>query len=496
MIYRSPEPDIEIPDLTVPEYVMGGAAARSDHPALIDGATGEATTYAELATKVDAGAAALQARGIGKGDVVALVGPNSADWGIAYHAILCAGGVVTPMNPLLTPEEMGRQQENSGSKLLIDDPAAFVAQEEPGATPSDVEIDPEDLAVLPYSSGTTGLMKGVMLTHRNLVANIEQAWNSMPVGEDDTLVGLLPFFHIYGQTVVLNMGLAKGSTIITMQRFDCDTLMDLVEEHGVTWLHVAPPVILAISTTANVEDRDFSKLKMIISGAAPLDAELAGRAEAKVGAPVRQGYGMTELSPVSHKSRLARVAETPPGSVGALIPNTEARLIDPVTEEDVAEGEEGEIWIRGPQVMKGYLNNDEATAETLLEDGWLRTGDIARIDENGFTFIVDRLKELIKYKGYQVPPAELEAVLVSHPKVRDAGVIGVPMDDGGEAPKAFVVADGVDADELMAYVAERVAPYKKIREVEFVDEVPKSASGKILRRVLRDREGATKISAP
>ncbi len=496
MIYRSPEPDIEIPDLAMPEYVLGGAAARGDHPAFIDGATGEVVTYAELASKVDAVAAALQSHGIRRGDVVALVGPNSPEWGIAYHGILRAGGVVTPMNPLLTQEEMGRQEENSGSKMLIDDPAAFVSGVPQGAKPEDVEIDPEALAVLPYSSGTTGLMKGVMLTHRNLVANIEQAHNSMPLTEEDTLVGLLPFFHIYGQTVVLNMGLAKGSTVIIMQRFDCDLLMDLMEEHGVTWLHVAPPVILQLASHTNVEGRDFSKLKLIISGAAPLDAELAGRAEAKVGAPVRQGYGMTELSPVSHKSRLARVEETPPGSVGALIPNTEARLIDPETEEDVAEGEEGEIWVRGPQVMKGYLNNPKATAETLLEDGWLRTGDIARIDENGFTFIVDRLKELIKYKGYQVPPAELEAVLVSHPKVRDAGVIGVPMDDGGEAPKAFVVADGeVDADELMAYVAKHVAPYKKVREIEFVDEIPKSASGKILRRVLRDREGGATIPA-
>jgi acyl-CoA synthetase (AMP-forming)/AMP-acid ligase II len=491
LIYRSPEPDIEIPDVAMPEYVLSGAAARGDHPAFID-ESGDVTTFAEFAAKVDAVAAALQGRGIGQGDVVALVGANSAEWGIAYHGILRAGGVVTPMNPLLTSEEMGRQEENSGSKLLIDDPVAFVNGVEPGATPEDVEIDPEELAVLPYSSGTTGLMKGVMLTHRNLVANIEQAWNSMPLEQDDVLVGLMPFFHIYGQTVVLNMGLAKGSTIVVMQRFDCDALMDLMEEHGVTWLHVAPPVILQLATHTNVEGRDFSKLKLIISGAAPLDAELAGRAEAKVGAPVRQGYGMTELSPVSHKSRLARVAETPPGSVGALIPNTEARLIDPETEKDVAQGEEGEIWIRGPQVMKGYLNNDEATAETLVEDGWLRTGDIARIDQNGFTFIVDRLKELIKYKGYQVPPAELEAVLVSHPKVKDAGVIGVPMDDGGEAPKAFVVVeDGVTADELIAYVAERVAPYKKIREVEFTDEIPKSASGKILRRLLREGQAAT-----
>jgi acyl-CoA synthetase (AMP-forming)/AMP-acid ligase II len=495
LIYRSPEPDIEIPDLATPEYVLGEAAARGDHPAFIDSATGETTTYAEVAAKVDAVAAALQARGIGKGDVIALIGPNSPEWGIAYHGILRAGAVVTPMNPLLTQEEMGRQEENSGSKLLIDDPVGFVAGVQPGTTPEPVEIDPGELAVLPYSSGTTGLMKGVMLTHRNLVANIEQAHNSMPLTGEDTLVGLLPFFHIYGQTVVLNMGLAKGSTIITMQRHDCDVLIDLIEEHGVTWLHVAPPVILQLADHTNVEGRDFSRLKLIISGAAPLDAELAGRAEAKIGVPVRQGYGMTELSPVSHKSRLARVEETPPGSVGALIPNTEARLIDPATEEDVAEGEEGEIWIRGPQVMKGYLDNPQATANTLVADGWLRTGDIARIDENGFTFIVDRLKELIKYKGYQVPPAELEAVLVSHPKVRDAGVIGVPMDDGGEAPKAFVVAEGVDGEELMAYVAKHVAPYKKVREVEFVDEIPKSASGKILRRVLRDREADAKIPA-
>jgi acyl-CoA synthetase (AMP-forming)/AMP-acid ligase II len=477
--------------VTLTEHVIGGAAARGDHPAFIDGATGEATTYAELAAKVDTTAAALQAKGIGKGDVVGLIGPNSAAWGIAYFGILRAGGVVTPMNPLLTPEEIGRQVDNSGAKLTIDDAPEFVAEAPADAAPQEVEVDPEDLAVLPYSSGTTGLMKGVMLTHRNLVANIEQAWNSMPVDDHDVLVGVLPFFHIYGQTVVLNLGLAKGSTIVTMPRHDLDQLLNIIENHGVTWLHVAPPIILALATAPQVEGRDFSKLKLVISGAAPLDGDLAARAEARIGAPIRQGYGMTELSPVSHKSRLARVEETPPGSVGALIPNTEARLIDPETGEDAAEGKEGEIWIRGPQVMKGYLNNPEATAETLVDDGWLRTGDIGRVDENGFFFIVDRLKELIKYKGYQVPPAELEAVLVSHPKVRDAGVIGVPNEEGEEVPKACVVVeDGLEAEQLIAYVAERVAPYKRVREVEFVDEVPKSASGKILRRLLREQHGA------
>jgi acyl-CoA synthetase (AMP-forming)/AMP-acid ligase II len=496
LIYRSPEPDIEIPDVTLTEHVIGGAAARGDHPAIIDSPTGETTTYAELAARVGAVAALLQSKGIGKGAVVGLVGPNSAAWAIAYHAILRAGAIVTPMNPLLTPEEVERQVTDSGAALVIDDPVGFVAEAGPGATPEEVEVDPDELAVLPYSSGTTGLMKGVMLTHRNLVANIEQAWNSMPVHDDDTLVGVLPFFHIYGQTVVLNMGLAKGSTIVTMPRFDLDELLEIVERHGVTWLHVAPPVILALATAPQVEGRDFSKLRLVISGAAPLDGELSGRAEARIGAPIRQGYGMTELSPVTHKSRLARIEETPPGSVGALIPNTEARLVDPETGEDVAAGEDGEIWIRGPQVMRGYLNNPQATSEALVGSGWLRTGDIGRVDENGFFYIVDRLKELIKYKGYQVPPAELEAVLVSHPKVKDAGVIGMPMDDGGEAPKACVVVDdGLEPDELIAYVSERVAPYKRIREVEFVDEIPKSASGKILRRVLREQHAGPKIRA-
>ncbi|HKH22856.1 MAG TPA: AMP-binding protein [Solirubrobacterales bacterium] len=495
MIYRSPVPDIEIPDMTLDEHVVGDAATRGDQPAFIDGPTGDTTTYAELAAKVDATAALLQDRGIGKGDVVGLIAPNSAEWGIVYHAILRAGGVVTPMSPLLTPKERDRQETDSDARLVIDDPPAIVAEATPGATPAKVEVDPGDLAVLPYSSGTTGLMKGVMLSHRNLVANIEQAWTSMPLSHEDTLVGLLPFFHSYGQTVVLNMGLAKRSTIVTMPRFDLDDLLGIVEEYRVTWLHIVPPIVLALATAPQIDERDTSSLKMVISGAAPLDADLLRRAEERIGAPIRQGYGLTEVSPVSHKSRLADVEITPPGSVGRLIPNTEARLVDPETGENVPVGEEGEIWIRGPQVMLGYLSNPEATAATITSDGWLRSGDVGRVDENGFFFVVDRLKELIKYKGYQVPPAELEAVLVAHPKVRDAGVIGVPNEEGEEVPKACVVCDdGLDADELMAFVADRVAPYKRIREVEFVEEVPKSPSGKILRRVLREQYGAAKAA--
>ncbi len=518
MIYRSPALDIEIPDVNLTEHVIGPAADRGKHPAIVDSATGRTISYAELAAQVDRVAAGLQAQGIGKDDVVALIGANGAEWAIAYHAILRAGAIVTPMNPLLTPEEVGKQLIDSDARALIamaalipsltgtaihdgvtgvwslgpaEDAEDVIALAEPGAKARPVEVGPDDLAALPYSSGTTGTMKGVMLTHRNLVANVEQAWTSMPLEDDDTLVGLLPFFHSYGQTVVLNLGLAKGATIVTMPRFDLDGLLEIIERHRVTWLHIAPPVVLALATAPQVEGRDTSSLKMVISGAAPLDEDLARRAEERIGAPIRQGYGMTELSPVSHKTPIARAAETPPGSVGPLIPNTEARLVDPETGEDAAEGEQGEIWVRGPQVMKGYLNNEAATAEIFTGDGWLRTGDIGRVDENGFFYIVDRLKELIKYKGYQVPPAELEAVLVSHPKVRDAGVIGVPMEGGEEAPKGCVVCDeDLDLEELMAYVAERVAPYKKLREIERVNEIPKSASGKILRRLLR--EGAPK----
>jgi len=490
VIYRSPAPEIEIPEVALSEYVLGDAAARGEKPALVDGRGGEVTTYAELDERVAAVAAGLQKRGIEKGDVVALVGPNGTEWAIAYHAILRAGAVATTVNPLLTQEEVDKQVADSKAKLLIE-PDEVPGLAAGGGTPAPIEVDPSDLAVLPYSSGTTGAMKGVMLTNRNLVANIEQILTAMPVTDEDVLVGLLPFFHSYGQTVVLNLGLGQGATIVTMPRFDLDGLLDILEGHRVTWLHLAPPVVLAFATAPQVEGRDLSALKMVISGAAPLDEDLARRAEERIGAPIRQGYGLTELSPVSHKSPLAKAAQTPPGSVGPLVPNTEARVVDPESGEDVGEGEPGELWIRGPQVMSGYLDNPEATSEALTEEGWLRTGDIARIDADGNTWIVDRLKELIKYKGYQVPPAELEAVLVTHPGIRDAAVIPIPHEDGGEAPKACVVAqDEIDPDEVIAYVAERVAPYKRVREVELVEEIPKSASGKILRRVLREQHGA------
>jgi len=259
----------------------------------------------------------------------------------------------------------------------------------------------------------------------------------------------------------------------------------MLQEHRATRAFLAPPVVLQLATAPAVDSYDLSSVRLAVCGAAPLDVAVAERAERRVGWPIRQGYGMTEASPGTHQVAEDDFATTPAGSVGRLLPATEARLVDPATGEDSAPGEPGELWVRGPQVMAGYLDDPGATAQTLVE-GWLRTGDIARVDDDGVFWIVDRLKELIKYKGYQVPPAELEALLLTHPDVLDAAVVGVPHAEGGEAPKAFVVvAAPIEPAALMAWVAERVAPYKKVREVEFVDRIPKSPTGKILRRELR-----------
>jgi len=373
----------------------------------------------------------------------------------------------------------------SCSRDTITQPAARTVEERMEAP--EVAIDAAaDLAVLPYSSGTTGLPKGVMLTHRNLVANIVQTNAAMPMEPDDVLVGVLPFFHIYGMTVIMNMGLVGGNTIVTMPRFDLGEFLGLIESERVSCAYVVPPIALALAKHPAVDEADLSSLRMVMSGAAPLGPELTELLAERLGVPVTQGYGMTELSPVSHFCPLDGIK---PGTIGPGVPGTESRIVDPESGLDVTEGERGELWVRGPQVMAGYLNNDEATAATIGPDGWLRTGDIAIVDEDGYYTIVDRLKELIKYKGYQVPPAELEAVLIAHPAVADCAVIGVPDEEAGELPKGFVViAEGAEVsdEELLEHVAAQVSPQKRLRILERIDAIPKSASGKILRRELRD----------
>jgi acyl-CoA synthetase (AMP-forming)/AMP-acid ligase II len=356
------------------------------------------------------------------------------------------------------------------------------------------EIDPEnDLVALPYSSGTTGISKGVMLTHRNLVANMCQiagtASRAREITEADTLVAVLPFYHIYGMGVIMNYALSKGASIVILPRFDLESFLKALQDYGVTFAHVVPPILLAIAKHPIVDEFDLSKIDVINSGAAPLGKELALAVEERLGCLVCQGYGLTETSPVTHSPRNKVKGGYPHASIGPALPNTEMKIVDTATGEELGRGERGELWIRGPQVMKGYLGQTGATAATIDEDGFLHTGDVAYVDEDDHTYIVDRVKELIKYKGYQVPPAELEAILLSNPHIRDAAVVRSPDEEAGEVPKAFVVSDGSLSDQdVMDFVAEHVSPQKKVRRVEFVDEIPKSASGKILRRVLIDRE--------
>lgn len=354
-------------------------------------------------------------------------------------------------------------------------------------------IDPAtQLAVLPYSSGTTGFPKGVMLTHRNLVANVAQC-EAIGVTGDDVVLAVLPFFHIYGMTVLLNYALRHRARLVTMARFDLADFLRIIAEHRTSWLFIAPPIAVALAKHPAVDGVDTSAVKVVFSGAAPLDASLANAVADRLGCVVAQGYGMTETSPVTHVIDW-RDASIDRSSIGTPVPGTEARVVDSagvdVAVPDHGPSEPGELWIRGPQVMTGYLNDPDATAATLDADGWLHTGDLATLDAGGIFRIVDRLKELIKYRGYQVPPAVLEAVLLQHPEVADAAAIGALDADGQEFPKAFVVrkqGSEVSAEDVMAFVAERVSPHEKVREVEFIEAVPKSASGKILRRELRDR---------
>ena len=515
-VVLSPHPDVTVPDVPLHEFVLADAMQRADQAALIDGPSGRTLTYGQLAGGVRRVAAGLAARGFAKGDVFAIYCPNVPEYALAFYGVAAAGGINTTISPLYTVEELVRQLTDAHARFLLTVPPflakaleaadrsgveeVFVLGEGEGATPfadlltagdtpPAVEIDPaSDLVVLPYSSGTTGVNKGVMLTHRNLVANVCQGAPTLLAGEGERLIAVLPFFHIYGLVVLMCAALSRGSTLVTMPRFDLEEFLRLLQDQRITRAYVAPPIVLALAKHPLVDKYDLSELKSVFSGAAPMDASLERACSERLGCEVIQGWGLTETSPV-----VTTNYHTPggprPGSVGVPLPNTEMRVVDPATGADVSRGETGELLVRGPQVMKGYLNAPEATAAMLDPDGWLHTGDLGMVDEQGYVFIVDRVKELIKYKGLQVAPAELEAVLLSHPKVSDAAVVRFPDEEAGEVPKAFVVArDPVDPGELMAYVAERVAPHKKIRQVEFVDEIPKAASGKILRRLLMDRD--------
>jgi acyl-CoA synthetase (AMP-forming)/AMP-acid ligase II len=515
MIHRSPDPELQIPALDVSSFVLEHAERRAQKPALIDGPSGRELSYGELLLSVRRLAAGLASRGFAKGDVLGVFMPNAPEYAIALHGAAAAGGMCSTVNPLYTADELAYQMNDSGARFLVTaEPFVEVARRAAGESGVEevfavggaegaadfaellgdeagspaIDIDPAvDAAVLPYSSGTTGLPKGVMLTHRNLVANLVQTQHSFPIVADDVVLGCLPFFHIFGMTVIMNLGLRAGATIVTMPRFDLEQFLDLIQERAVTMTCVVPPIALALAKHPAVDQHDLSSLQRVNCGAAPLGAELSARVTQRLGCTFTQGYGLTETSPVTHLIRPD--GENRPGSIGMPVAMTECRLVDSETGADVGMGERGELLMRGPQVMKGYLNNEEATRSTIDAEGWLHTGDVAMVDRDGFFTIVDRLKELIKYKGFQVAPAELEALIVTHPGVADVAVIGVPDEEAGELPKAFVVpapGEDLDPDRLIAWVGEQVAPQKRIRLVETIGEIPKSPSGKILRRQLRD----------
>src|SRR2546425_3748178 len=518
MIFRGPYPEVTIPEVSLTDFIAQTAERHPDKPALIDGPSGRAWTYAQLEDSVRRTAASLAKQGFRKGDVFGIFSTNCPQYAIAFHAVAMLGGINTTLNPLYTAEEATCQLNDSKARFLVTatqfmEKACTAAQhskieelfvfgDTEGATPFDsllesdgnpprVKINPrEDLVALPYSSGTTGLPKGVMLTHYNLVANMRQMDGLEYFHRDDTLLCVLPLFHIYGLVVVLNMGLHLGATIVTMPRFDLEQFLGLIQKFRVTLSHIVPPIVLKLAKDPSVEKYDLSSLKMIFSGAAPLGPELSRECMQRIGCGIRQGYGMTETSPVTHSSP-ADPAKMKLGSIGPPAPNTECKLVDPATGAELGPNHEGEVCVRGPQNMKGYLNNPEATARTIDQNGWLHTGDIGYADEDGHFYIVDRVKELIKYKGFQVAPAELEAILLTHPAVADAAVIPCKDDEAGEVPKTFVgVKTETSPAAIMKFVADRVAPHKKIREVEFIAQIPKSLSGKILRRVLIEKERA------
>lgn len=510
MIYKSPYPDIVLQDLSITESVFANLRTRPDDVILTDGPTGRQMTAAAFMDQVQRLAGGLSAAGFGAGHTVAIMAPNIPEYCTLFHAIAWGGGTVTTLNPTYKASEVKHQLTDARAELLITVPDFLeTAQQGAGGIPviaiGTPEFDallgepitaqvPVDLdnhtVVLPYSSGTTGLPKGVMLSHRNIVVNVAQTIVATDFRAGEVAAGFLPFFHIYGMTILMNMHLAGGGGVVTMPRFDLPMLLQISQDHKARRLWIVPPVALALAKHPIVDDYDLSSVEQVFSGAAPMGAELSSAVEKRLDAVMLQGYGMSELSPVSHSTP---VTANRPGGSGLTLPNTQCRIVEIETAEDLGPGQEGEIWVKGPQVMQGYLNNPKATDETIVEDGWLRTGDIGKFDEDGYLFITDRLKELIKYKGFQVAPAELEATLVGMDGVTDAAVIGLPDDEAGELPIAFVV-DGENAPDdatIHAHFTKTLSTYKQLHQIRRVAEIPKSASGKILRRLLRDQIAAS-----
>lgn len=525
-IFKSKLPDIPISNhLPLHAYCFENLSKFADRPCLIVAATGKTYTYSETYLQCRKIAAGLSKLGIQKGDVIMILLQNSAEFVLSFIAASMIGAVATTANPFYTSAEIFKQVKASETKLIItqamyvdklhqnelgvefdfkvittDEPPvnclhfSVISESNEEDIPV-VEIDPEDAVALPFSSGTTGLPKGVILTHKSLTTSVAQQVDgenpNLYLTTEDVLLCVLPLFHIFSLNSVLLCALRAGSGVLLMHKFEIGTLLGLIEKHKVTVAMVVPPLVLALAKNPTVAEFDLSSIRVVLSGAAPLGKELEETLHNRIPqAVLGQGYGMTEAGPVLSMSLgfAKNPFPTSSGSCGTVVRNAELKVLDPDTGRSLGYNQPGEICIRGQQIMKGYLNDENATKTTIDEEGWLHTGDVGYIDDNDEIFIVDRVKELIKFKGFQVPPAELEGLLVSHPSIADAAV--VPQKDvaAGEVPVAFVVrSNGNDLTEeiVKEFIAKQVVFYKRLHKVYFVHAIPKSPAGKILRKDLR-----------
>ncbi|KAE8123950.1 hypothetical protein FH972_018865 [Carpinus fangiana] len=525
--FHSLRPRVPLPPpsqpLSLTQYTLSLLLSQSSAPApnatvLIDAASGHHVSYSHFLDQIHSLTSSLAAStSLSRGHVAFIVSPSSLHVPVLYFALLALGVTISPTNPLSSHSEIAHQVQLTNpviafatsatshklptlplGTILLDSPE-FLSMLNGNRPNSDrvhrVEVSQSDSAAILYSSGTTGRVKGVLLTHRNLIALIEgffrltsESRQKQTETEQPQPVSLftLPLFHVFGFFMLVR-AVAMGETLVLMEKFDFESMLRTVEKFRVNYMPVSPPLVVAFAKSELVEKYDISSLQLLGSGGAPLGKEVAERFAAKFpNIGIVQGYGLTETC--GGAARMIEIDESQRhGSVGRLAENMEAKIVDPVTGEALPPGHKGELWLRGPTIMKGYVGDDKATAETLDSEGWLKTGDLCYFDSDGFLFIVDRLKELIKYKGYQVPPAELEHLLLSHPEISDAAVIPYPDEEAGQIPMAFVVrkpGSNITEAQVIDFIAKQVAPYKKIRRVSFINSIPKSPSGKILRRVL------------